>query len=154
MRFAPNDILIFKLFTFCVYKTDSTKPFMVMLIIHIEKAEALQAGKAPAILNRNRLGRLKMQMLKDFQANREKSKELLFQLKRVAIGLKQKQDVMVGLQKNANIPIMAIQKPILIRMIILSVGRRMESLSGVMKLITLVKRPPHLNILKLQERAK
>lgn len=25
MRFAPNDILIFKLFTFCVYKTDSTK---------------------------------------------------------------------------------------------------------------------------------
>ena len=25
MRFAPNDILIFKLFTFCVYKTDSAK---------------------------------------------------------------------------------------------------------------------------------
>lgn len=55
MRFAPNDILIFELFTFCVYKTDSTKPF-IMLIIHIEKAEALQADKAPVILNRNRLG--------------------------------------------------------------------------------------------------
>ena len=25
MWFAPNDILIFKLFTFCVYKTDSAK---------------------------------------------------------------------------------------------------------------------------------
>lgn len=25
MRLAPNDILIFKLFTFCVYKTYSTK---------------------------------------------------------------------------------------------------------------------------------
>lgn len=25
MWFAPNDILIFKLFTFCLYKTDSTK---------------------------------------------------------------------------------------------------------------------------------
>ena len=25
MRFVPNDILIFKLFTFCVYKTYSTK---------------------------------------------------------------------------------------------------------------------------------
>lgn len=25
MRFAPNDILIFELFTFCVYKTDSAK---------------------------------------------------------------------------------------------------------------------------------
>lgn len=66
MRFAPNDILIFKLFTFCVYKTDSTKPFTVMLIIHIEKAAAPPADKAPAILNRNRLGRLKMKMLKDF----------------------------------------------------------------------------------------
>ena len=65
MRFAPNDILVFKLFTFCVYKTDSTKPF-IMSIIHIEKAEALQADKTPAILNRNRLGRLKMKMLKDF----------------------------------------------------------------------------------------
>lgn len=51
MRFAPNDILIFKLFTFCVYKTDSTKPFMVMLIIHIEKVVALPADKAPAILS-------------------------------------------------------------------------------------------------------
>lgn len=66
MRFAPNDILIFKLFTFCVYKTDSTKPFMIMLIIHIEKAEAPQADKVRVILNRNRLGRLKMKMLKDF----------------------------------------------------------------------------------------
>ena len=27
MRFAPNDILVFKLFTFCVYKTDSIKSF-------------------------------------------------------------------------------------------------------------------------------
>ena len=51
MRFAPNDILIFKLFTFCVYKTDSTKPFMVMLIIHIEKAAAPQVDKAPVILS-------------------------------------------------------------------------------------------------------
>lgn len=51
MRFAPNDILIFKLFTFCVYKTDSTKPFMVMMIIHIENVVALQADKAPAILS-------------------------------------------------------------------------------------------------------
>lgn len=66
MRLAPNDILIFKLFTFCVYKTDSTKPFMVMLIIHIEKVVAPPADKVPVILNLNRLGRLKMKMLKDF----------------------------------------------------------------------------------------
>ena len=66
MRFAPNDILIFKLFTFCVYKTDSTKPFMVMLIIHIEKAVALQADKAQVILNLNRLGLRKTKNQKDF----------------------------------------------------------------------------------------
>ena len=66
MRFAPNDILIFKLFTFCVYKTDSTKPFMIMLIIHIEKAEALQADKALVILNLNRLGLRKTKNQKDF----------------------------------------------------------------------------------------
>ena len=66
MRFAPNDILIFKLFTFCVYKTDSTKPFMVMLIINIEKAAALRADKAPAILNLNRLGLRKTKNQKDF----------------------------------------------------------------------------------------
>lgn len=57
----------------------------------------------------------------------------------------------VGLQKNVNIPIMAIQKPILIHMIILSVGKKMGNPIGLMKSITLMKKSPNLNISKLQE---